>query len=94
MLATNMPQIQNSNLEIRIVVAKSLTSPGSATLQVAVVVAQICMHSVSLSCSMFSNSLGDVAFYKERKNITIILDRQRCRSLQINNLGCFVCFLH
>ena len=72
MLATNMPQIQNSNLERRIVVAKSLTS-GSATLQVADVVAQVCMHSVSLSCSMFSNGIGDVAFHKERKNITIML---------------------
>lgn len=72
MLATYMPQIQNSNLEKRIVAAKSLTS-GSATLQVAVVVAQVCMHSVSLSCSMFSDGIGDVAFYKERKNITIVL---------------------
>ena len=72
MLATNMPQIQNSNLERRIVVTKSLTS-GSTTLQVAVVVAKVCMHSVSLSCSMFSNGIGDVAFHKERKNITIIL---------------------
>ena len=30
------------------------------------------MHSVSLSCSVFSNGLGYVAFHKERENITII----------------------
>ena len=72
MLATNMPQIKNSNLERRITDTKSLTS-GSTTLQVAVIVAKVCMHSVSLSCSVFSNGIGDVAFHKERKNKTIIL---------------------
>ena len=34
------------------------------------------MHSVSLSCSVFSNGLGNVAFHKERKNIHFIeIDR-------------------
>ena len=72
MLAKNMPQIKNSNLERRITDTKSLTS-GSTTLQVGVIVAKVCMHSVSLSCSVFSNGIGDVAFHKERKNKTIIL---------------------
>lgn len=81
MLATNMPQIQNSNLERRITDTKSLTS-GSTTLQVAVVVAKACMHSVSLSCSVFSNGLGNVAFHKKRKNINFIeidIDAVLCR---------------